>query len=205
MVLGRLLSYWESSVWGAMLNFTGVRYTKRGPWHTQKSMETSKQIGGLGVWRFFLLIFLSDLLIFIFQGSIFRFHVSFQFPINIHIPFFWSAFWESIGIYRNIRNNWPWTEGPELSQSWKTVILLMEEILHQLRLVAYPMIFSRFLSSQVVRVFFHQQYEHHPRTTRTVILFFCGRSHGVKWGADVKRTCAKKTDGKIFFLCRTSI
>ena len=36
--------------------------------------------------------------------------------------------------------------------------LLMEEILHQLRLVIYPIIYKVLAPSQVVQEFFHQQY-----------------------------------------------
>ena len=41
-------------------------------------------------------------------------------------------------------------------------ILLMEEILHQLRLVVFPL-FTRFYTSEVVQDFFHQQYDIFPQ------------------------------------------
>ncbi len=43
-----------------------------------------------------------------------------------------------------------WLSGGTQSQLYILVVLLMEEILHQLRLVVYPIIYDRFYTSQVV-------------------------------------------------------
>ncbi len=61
-------------------------------------------------------------------------------------------------------------------KSW--VVLLMAEILHQLRLVVYPII-TRFCTSQLVQDFFHQHYvgsTPEPVTVTTRVITFLVRN-----------------------------
>ena len=70
----------------------------------------------------------------------------------------WNHFWGSVRVTtrRNVLRKWL-SDRNQGNCFCDRKILLLAEILHQLRLVVYPTIF-RFLTSQVVQDFSHQQY-----------------------------------------------
>ena len=58
-----------------------------------------------------------------------------------------------------------------MENPWKPMVLLMAEILHQLKLVVYPIIYRvGFFTSQVMQNFFHQQW-HWDNQSQKICLF----------------------------------
>ena len=78
---------------------------------------------------------------------------------------------ESIQDHRQTVNTLREQGRETMENPWKPMVLLMAEILHQLKLVVYPIIYRvGFFTSQVMQNFFHQQW-HWDNQSQKICLF----------------------------------